>query len=101
MTRSTCDQANDCTSTLARACGSGNTQTMRITVCELPHEPGALVSAWRALCQHTAQNSSEFVLLPEFAMVESVWEAELFDAAGWKSAEAWSDAWLQRLAELR
>jgi N-carbamoylputrescine amidase len=74
---------------------------MRITVCELPHEPGALVSAWRALCQHTAQSSSEFVLLPEFAMVEPVWEAELFDAARWKAAEAWSDAWLQRLPELR
>jgi N-carbamoylputrescine amidase len=73
---------------------------MRITVCELPHEPAALAGAWAALCEHTAQNSSELVLLPEFAMVEPVWESELFDAQRWCAAEAWSDTWLQRLPEL-
>ena len=73
---------------------------MRITVCELPHEPDALSVAWRALCAHTQSHSSELVLLPEFAMVEPVWELEHFDAARWSSAESLSDAWLERLPEL-
>ena len=54
---------------------------MRVTVCELPHEPAALEAAWAALCEHTSRESSELVLLPEFAMVEPVWEAEQFDLA--------------------
>jgi N-carbamoylputrescine amidase len=41
------------------------------------------------------------VLLPEFAMVEPVWESELFDQARWSSAEALCDRWLARLPELR
>ncbi|HEY1951846.1 MAG TPA: carbon-nitrogen hydrolase family protein [Gemmatimonadaceae bacterium] len=73
---------------------------MRVTVCELPHERDALAASWAALCQHTVRNSSELVLLPEFAMIEPVWQSELFDAARWDAAEAWSDAWLQRLDEL-
>ena len=73
---------------------------MRITICELPHEPDALCAAWRALSEHTQSYSSDVVLLPEFAMVEPVWEQEHFDAARWRSAESLSDAWLERLPEL-
>jgi N-carbamoylputrescine amidase len=73
---------------------------VRVTVCELPHEPGALAAAWAGLCQHTSRHRSELVLLPEFALVEPVWEAELFDQAGWAAALARSDVWLQRLPEL-
>ena len=70
---------------------------MRVTVCELPHE----TDAWAALCEHTERNSSELVLLPEFAMVEPVWEEREFDAARWTAVQALSEAWLQRLPELR
>lgn len=73
---------------------------MRVTVCELPHEPIALASAWIALCEHTVRNASELVLLPEFAMVDPVWESERFDAAHWVAVECLSDAWLQRLPAL-
>ena len=38
---------------------------MRVTVCELPHEPETLAAAWTALCEHTVRHSSELVLLPE------------------------------------
>lgn len=74
---------------------------MRVTVCELPHEPEALAAAWAALCEHTARHSSELVLLPELAMVEPVWEERLFDAARWLDVQALADAWLRRLPELR
>jgi N-carbamoylputrescine amidase len=74
---------------------------MRVTVCELPHEPGALADAWAALCEHTARNASDLVLLPEFAMVDPVWQDEVFDAGRWAAAEALGEAWSHRLPELR
>jgi N-carbamoylputrescine amidase len=74
---------------------------MRVTVCELPHEPEALGDAWAALCAHTARHASELVLLPEFAMVDPVWVHEEFDAARWADAQALSEVWLRRLPELR
>jgi N-carbamoylputrescine amidase len=74
---------------------------MRVTVCELPHEPIALAAAWAALCEHTMRNSSELVLLPELAMVDPLWEDEHFDAARWSAAETRSEQWRHRLSELR
>jgi N-carbamoylputrescine amidase len=73
---------------------------MRVTICELPHDPARLQVAWVDLCEHTARQSSELVLLPEFAMVEPVWETEEFDLARWTATEALCDGWLSRLPEL-
>jgi N-carbamoylputrescine amidase len=75
--------------------------TMRVTICELPHEPKALASSWAALCRHTARNASELVLLPEFAMLEPVWQEENFDADRWANAEVLSEVWRDRFSELR
>src|SRR3954469_21427254 len=75
-------------------------KTMRITVCELPHDPNALAKAWGNLCRHTAQHASDLVLLPEFAFVEPVWETDAVDPARWTATEALSEAWLARLPEL-
>jgi N-carbamoylputrescine amidase len=74
---------------------------MRVTVCELPHEPGTLAAAWAALCEHTVRSSAELVLLPEFSMVDPVWQDERFDAARWADAQALSEIWRHRLPELR
>ncbi|MEP6571899.1 MAG: carbon-nitrogen hydrolase family protein [Gemmatimonadota bacterium] len=73
---------------------------MRVTVCELPHEPEALASAWAGLCQETSREGSELVLLPEFAFVIPVWETEQFDPTHWDRAVAQNEAWLRRLPEL-
>ena len=73
---------------------------MRVTVCELPHEPAALADAWAALCAHTTVHASELVLLPELAMVEPVWESQHFDVARWATIESQSDRQLCRLSEL-
>jgi N-carbamoylputrescine amidase len=73
---------------------------VRVTVCELPHEPAVLASAWADLCRHTSGHRSELVLLPEFALIEPVWEEEHFDQARWTAALARSDAWIRRLSEL-
>jgi N-carbamoylputrescine amidase len=74
---------------------------MRVTVCELPHEPKELEAAWRALCAHTSREGSELVLLPELAMVEPIWESERFDLERCRAAEALGASWLLRLRELR
>jgi N-carbamoylputrescine amidase len=74
---------------------------MRVTVCELPHEREALARAWARLCEHTMENASELVLLPELAMVDPLWERQHFEAARWSAAEALSASWLRRLSELR
>ncbi len=73
---------------------------MRVTVCELPHEPEALAAAWKGLCHHTRQHASELVLLPELAFIDPIWEAERFDPVTWTRAVAACDAWLSRLPEL-
>jgi len=73
---------------------------MRVTVCELPHEPAAFAAAWTALCRHTASRQSQFVLLPELAMVEPFWERERFDAASWRMAETLGERLLSQLPAL-
>ena len=73
---------------------------MRITVCELPHEPAALQAAWAGLCEHTARHASALVLLPECAFVPALWELDAFDCRRWERALQLSEAWLGRLYEL-
>ena len=74
---------------------------MRVTVCELPHRPHALAAAWAKLAEHTIANSSQLVLLPEFAMAEPIWEFEQFDAIRWTAVETLHDVQMRRLPELR
>jgi predicted amidohydrolase len=74
---------------------------MRVTVCELPHEPKAMALAWGALCEHTMRHASELVLLPECAGIDPLWQDEGFDAERWTMAQSISDEWLARLPELR
>jgi predicted amidohydrolase len=73
---------------------------MRITICELSHEPAALRVAWAGLCAHTTRHASELVLLPECAFVPALWESEVFDYHRWEHAVQLSSAWLGRLHEL-
>ena len=73
---------------------------MRVTICELPHETGALTAAWAALCEHTAAHGSQLVLLPEFAVVEPVWESERFDAERWSAIETRGAEHLRCLPDL-
>jgi N-carbamoylputrescine amidase len=74
---------------------------MRVTVCELPHEPRAIAAAWSELCEHTSRQASELVLLPELAFIEPVWESEQFDPARWAAALALSEVRLRCLSELQ
>ena len=57
---------------------------MKVTVCELPNEPAALEPAWKNLCEHVREESSEFVLLPEMPFYR--WLAHTQDV----SSEEWA-----------
>ena len=74
---------------------------MKVTVCELPHEAGPLADAWARLCEHTTAHGSDFVLLPEFAFIEPLWERDRFDARQWEDGVALANVWTARLDELR
>jgi N-carbamoylputrescine amidase len=73
---------------------------MRITICELPHEPAALRAAWDGLCEHAIRHASELVLLPECAFVPTFWESDTFDHGRWERAVQLGATWLGRLHEL-
>lgn len=73
---------------------------MRVTVCETPHEPEELDAFWKSLCVHTQIEHSELLVLPEFAFLPPVWQADAFDASVWRNIVAASSMWLGRFQEL-
>jgi hypothetical protein len=46
-----------------------------------------LAAAWADLAEHTLVHASQLVLLPEFAMVEPIWESRPFDVDRWNAIE--------------
>src|SRR5262249_53981524 len=108
--RSMSPLVSGCTSSREPECMSGSPLTdadpasrvssMRVTVCELPHETRALDTAWASLCAHTIANASQLVLPPEFAMVDPVWESDQVDVARWFEVETLACVQLRRLPEL-
>ena len=60
----------------------------------------ALAAAWAGLCEHTARHGSELVLLPEFALVDAVWEASASTPRAGRRPWRRATRWLGRLPEL-
>jgi N-carbamoylputrescine amidase len=73
---------------------------MRVTVCELPGEPGALEQGWAALVEHAQEHASEFVLLPEMPFAPWLLATRDVSETAWADAVAAHDRWLERLGEL-
>lgn len=73
---------------------------MRLTVCELPHDPAPFEAAWRTLAAHCSTADTECLILPE--MPFSVWLAATkdVDADRWNEAAEVHQQWLKRLDEL-
>jgi len=73
---------------------------MRVTVCQLPDDPGPFEQAWERLVTHARHARSELVVLPE--MPFHPWFATTcrFDADVWRAVMAAHDAWEKRLPEL-
>lgn len=73
---------------------------MRITVCQLPNDPTAFEDAWTGLCDHTRQNRSELVLLPEMPFSRWLADSPVRRPDAWRATVEDHEAWGQRLGEL-
>jgi N-carbamoylputrescine amidase len=73
---------------------------MRVTVCELAGEPGALEEGWEALVDHAREASSDLVLLPEMPFAPWLPATREVSESAWSDAVAAHDRWLERLGEL-
>jgi N-carbamoylputrescine amidase len=73
---------------------------VRVTVCELPHDPAPLAEAWADLAAHTREAESELIVLPE--MPFSIWLAATkeVDPDRWSEAVADHERWQERFDEL-
>ncbi len=79
---------------------NGSKKKMKVTVCELPDDRQAFVSAWKELGAFVREQRSELVLLPE--MPFSAWFARVpqFDAEVWQRAEVEHTMMMNDLSQL-
>jgi N-carbamoylputrescine amidase len=73
---------------------------MRVTVCELRTEAGALEDDWAGLVAHVEAERSELVVLPELGFAPWFAAAPAFDREQWEAAVLAHEQWLARLPEL-
>ena len=73
---------------------------MKATVCELPNEPAEFEAAWNKLCQHTREQASDLVLLPEMPFYRWLANSREAQPEQWARAVQAHKDWLGRLEEL-
>ena len=73
---------------------------MKATVCELTNEPSEFEAAWNKLCQHTREQASELVLLPEMPFYRWLANSREAHPEQWARAVQAHKDWLGRLEEL-
>ena len=73
---------------------------MRITVCEMPDDPGDFEGAWKRLAAHVGRQGSDLVLLPEMPFYYWFASSPKFDSGKWGEAVGAHRSWKKRLAEL-
>jgi len=73
---------------------------LRVTVCQIPNEPGPLALAWAELCRHVATERADLVLLPEMPFHPWLAATENVDREAWQRAVADHVRWCDRLSEL-
>lgn len=75
-------------------------QTMKVTVCELHDERPLFARDWERLAAHTQSERSELVVLPETPFCRWFARSKTFEFAIWMSAITAHDEWERRLHEL-
>jgi N-carbamoylputrescine amidase len=73
---------------------------VKVTVCELPNHPAAFEDVWQALCQHTRELKSEFVLLPEMPFYPWLAYTPNVRPGSWVASVEAHREWVNRLADL-
>ncbi|GCE30426.1 N-carbamoyl-D-amino-acid hydrolase [Dictyobacter alpinus] len=73
---------------------------MKVTVCELPDNRNAFVSAWKDLVAYVQEQQSDLLLLPELPFVRWFARTPEFDGQIWQQAQAEHDAMMDQLLSL-
>ena len=73
---------------------------MKVTVCELPNQSGALSEAWEQLTEHVATEKSELVLLPEMPFYRWLAHSDQANPQEWAEAVSAHQQWITQLADL-
>ncbi|HHS14114.1 MAG TPA: carbon-nitrogen hydrolase family protein [bacterium] len=73
---------------------------MRVTVCQMRHEPHLMETDWNRLVQHVGNESSELVLLPEMPFSSWFPKDREFRIDEWEKAVRTHEVWIRRLKAL-
>jgi N-carbamoylputrescine amidase len=73
---------------------------MNVTICEMTNDMARFEGEWQALCNHTLENKSDFLLLPEMPFYKWLAHSDNVDAKEWAMSEQAHDQWIERLGEL-
>ena len=73
---------------------------MKVTVCELPNQSGALSEAWEQLAEHVTIEKSELVLLPEMPFYRWLAHTDQANPQEWEAAVAAHQQWIAQLGDL-
>ncbi len=73
---------------------------MKVTVCELRNDLGALQQDWQSLVAHVQSEGSELVLLPEMAFYPWLARTTQVDPAAWQASVEAHDQWMLRFNDL-
>lgn len=74
---------------------------MRVMVCELDADGGALEAGWERVVAHAHRHRPELAVLPELPFAPWLPATADVDPAAWTAAVAAHERWLARLPELR
>jgi N-carbamoylputrescine amidase len=73
---------------------------LKVTVCELPNDPGRLAEQWDHLADHTRSAKSDLVLLPEMPFHPWPAASDRVDPERWRQTVDSHRRWVRRLPEL-
>ncbi len=74
--------------------------TIKVTVCQLRGDDGALEEDWQRLAGYVRETDSDLLLLPEMPFFAWPFWQKQFQADVWQAAVAAHDAWQERFSEL-
>jgi N-carbamoylputrescine amidase len=73
---------------------------MRVMVCELDADGGALEAGWQRVVDHARRHRPQLAVLPELPFAPWLPATDEVDPDAWADAVAAHDRWLERLPEL-
>lgn len=73
---------------------------MRVTICQIPNHPEAMVRELGALLEHVGSHSSDLLILPEMPFAPWLYAEPTRSEAAWQSAVEAHQRWLSELVAM-